>query len=256
MRGTDALDYLRRTVDELAVARGTGRTHGGARRASRRLLTGYGEIAGIIGKRLGELHVALASPTDDEAFAPQRATRRGREGLDRRHAQAARHRRSISSRRRSASSTSTTASSRRACSIAAHSLVDAVEATRRAGADALCIRIHGDFHLGQVLMAQGDAYLIDFEGEPARALEERRRKTSPLRDVAGLLRSLSYASAAAQSTTENAPAQTADRKRALFERLRALRRGELLASSTRRRSRRRPKRSRPRTCSSRCSISS
>jgi maltose alpha-D-glucosyltransferase/alpha-amylase len=70
-------------------------------------------------------------------------------------------------------------------------------------------------------MAQGDAYLIDFEGEPARALDERRRKTSPLRDVAGLLRSLSYASAAAQSTTENAPAQTADRKRALFERLRA-----------------------------------
>ena len=43
-------------------------------------------------------------------------------------------------------------------------------------ADALRIRIHGDFHLGQVLMAQGDAYLIDFEGEPARTLEERRQK--------------------------------------------------------------------------------
>ncbi len=73
----------------------------------------------------------------------------------------------------------------------------------------------------QVLVAQGDAFLIDFEGEPARELAERRQKSSPLRDVAGLLRSFSYASAAAQSTTEAAPQQTADRKRALFERFRA-----------------------------------
>jgi maltose alpha-D-glucosyltransferase/alpha-amylase len=72
-----------------------------------------------------------------------------------------------------------------------------------------------------VLVAQGDAYLIDFEGEPARTLEERRQKSSPLRDVAGLMRSLSYASAAAQSTMESAPPQTADRKRTLFERFRA-----------------------------------
>jgi maltose alpha-D-glucosyltransferase/alpha-amylase len=100
-------------------------------------------------------------------------------------------------------------------------LVDAVGKLVSADAGALRIRIHGDFHLGQVLVAQGDAYLIDFEGEPARSLDERRQKSSPLRDVAGLMRSLSYASAAAQSTTEAAPQQTADRKRTLFDRFRA-----------------------------------
>jgi len=62
---------------------------------------------------------------------------------------------------------------------------------------ALKIRHHGDLHLGQVLFAKDDAFIIDFEGEPQRSMEERRRKALAARDVAGLVRSIDYASSGA-----------------------------------------------------------
>jgi maltose alpha-D-glucosyltransferase/alpha-amylase len=65
------------------------------------------------------------------------------------------------------------------------------------GIDGLKIRHHGDFHLGQMLIVKDDIFIIDFEGEPRRSLDERRRKAPAARDVAGLIRSIDYSATAA-----------------------------------------------------------
>jgi maltose alpha-D-glucosyltransferase/alpha-amylase len=185
---TWALDNLKRVVEDMALSADGNLSAD----TSFRVLD---QFAATVGQRLGELHAALATSADDPAFAPQRAGDRDAEGwstavlglfeealreLEREH---------------------------EALGEADRLLVDMLVAKREAmtgglanlaaaGVGTLKIRIHGDFHLGQILVSQSDAYFVDFEGEPLRSLEERRAKTTPLRDVAGFMRSLDYAAAA------------------------------------------------------------
>lgn len=227
---TWALDYLRRTIDELAVQM-EGVTSGDgesspvavseARVDTDEALAGYVNFIGVIGTRLGELHAALAAPTEDPSFGARIAdaddaaywTARVSEQLTRAHDNLTAWQQQNPDSPRQADVQ---------WLLSQHqALLDAAHTHAEDGLGATLSRIHGDFHLGQVLVAQGDAFLIDFEGEPSRPVEERRRKTSPLRDVAGLMRSLDYVVGAMRQGPEHVAGPAQERRNHLLERFRA-----------------------------------
>ena len=180
------LEYLDRYVDLRA-----GAGVGPAAPAEEDLHRGFVAMAGILGKRIGELHGAFAIATGAPDFDPEpvasaeteawRATVRA--DIDRTLAALAPRRDALEAGARAAADEL----------LAARDRLERLVAALPLAAEGLVkTRYHGDLHLAQVLVVQNDFVIIDFEGEPARPVAERRLKHSPLRDVAGLIRSADY----------------------------------------------------------------
>jgi len=163
-------------------------------------MSGYAGTAETLGRRTAEVHLALAGNSADPAFSPQPFTV---DDLNSLTADAA-----VQAKRALEALKSTIYDPRGRLSPEVvelardllgrdEALLERIRSLPSPKFTASKTRVHGDYHLGQVLWAEGDFYLLDFEGEPARPLAQRRQKQSPLKDVAGMLRSYSYAAYAA-----------------------------------------------------------
>ena len=149
-----------------------------------------------IGRRVAEMHLALASRDDVADFAPEPTTPGDvRRRIDEVVSRAERVFDTLKQRRDSLREADRQLVDRLLAERTA--LHDRLSALLPPDVDSLNIRHHGDFHLGQILIVKDDIFIIDFEGEPRRPHDERRRKAPAARDVAGLIRSIDYSATAA-----------------------------------------------------------
>src|SRR5262249_16965549 len=160
---------------------------------ARELVGMYLHEAEVLGQRTAELHLALASSKIDPAFSPEPMTASD-------FAQLSDHACRLAERVSDSELTIVLSSLQETVRYKADRVIEArshiqkrLREITKTPISSQRIRVHGDYHLGQVLWFENDFMILDFEGEPARSLQERRRKQCPLKDVAAMVRSFSYA---------------------------------------------------------------